>query len=316
MWFIAGQVSEVWDQLGSYELRIEPLPFVMSYLWLFLANILLVLCYQVQLRSFGVGLTFPRCFQIWLMAMPLKYIPGKLGIIAGRIVLHGQVGIGKGLAVAAYLLEGFYILFTGLAVGVFCLAFFNDELRTVGLGLGTLLLLGGFAFLHPRVSPWFLRRGLERFGEHGYIPPMKLSSVFTIYGYYVAIWVVKGLSTYALANSLFPQEPISVPQGISTFALSLLGGSLTVLPGGLGIQEAVGMNLLTNIYTIPEAPLVVSAAFRLHMISGEVAFALLAALWWAVQNGGWQGLLTQFRKVRETEHSMHVVQEEQEADRS
>ena len=78
----------------------------------------------------------------------------------------------------------------------------------------------------------------------------------------LAAWGLEGLGLYVLGG-MFPPSPLNVSAGTGIYAVAVLVGAISFLPGGLGSTEAVMTALLASQgYSVPNA-LVITLACRL-----------------------------------------------------
>ena len=90
-------------------------------------------------------------------------------------------------------------------------------------------------------------------------------------------WAVQGLAFYYLLNSLQTELPLYLAMAI--YAISLLAGALSFVPGGIGTTEAVMALLLLNNGCDTVTAVAVPLISRLSTLWFAVALGLLASLY-------------------------------------
>lgn len=275
VYYLYQNVVANWHEVKEYRPSFEPVSLAIAVSWFVLSNFLMGYGLLRLFREFGFPVSYFRCFLTWVLSLPMKYVPIKVGIVTGRLALHHQWGTPRASTVAAYLMEGFYLLFTGLALGITAAGIWSPEFNRPLLLAGIGLFLAGFAVFHPLALHNILSRAMRRFGNIDAAPKIKLGNAAFLYVYYLMVWCVQGLSTSFFATSLFPEEPMGFLQGLSVYALSLLGGALAILPGGWGFQEGIAQFLIERCYENPQAVAVLPFALRLYMVVGELVFFLI-----------------------------------------
>jgi len=95
----------------------------------------------------------------------------------------------------------------------------------------------------------------------------------------MAAWCVQGLAFYYLLQIL--DFNISLPLAIGIYAISLLAGALSMIPGGIGATEAVMALLLAAAGASTQLAVIIPLISRLSTLWFAVGLGLLASLWLA-----------------------------------
>jgi uncharacterized protein (TIRG00374 family) len=147
----------------------------------------------------------------------------------------------------------------------------------VGAGCSALIALLGLALLPwERLTP---RATLGRFAGalaaiRSLLRPIPL---LTGFGIGLAAWVLEGLGLGVL-SSLAPGTQVDVPTAVGIYAVAVLAGGLSFVPGGLGGTEAVMTALLAAQGLAVSQALLVTLACRLVTLWLAVALGWLAVL--------------------------------------
>ena len=239
---------------------------------------------------FGVQLGIREWLPIQALAWGGRYLPGKLGLLAGKFALLGRgVLDAKRLAYSVLWEQLAFVLSAAVAVALFMgvpfagtpevLASHWEGVRVaVGLvGLGLFLALDTIL---RRIWP-----GARESGR-----ALGAGKRFTLLALYLVPHLIVGAGTYPLLCALIPEAaPLGATGMIGLLALANMAGILAIFaPAGMGVREAVlGLGL------IPFAPLpsvlAFAAVLRLLTLMADVLFFVLAggvALLYRLRNPG------------------------------
>ena len=93
----------------------------------------------------------------------------------------------------------------------------------------------------------------------------------------LAAWSLQGFAFYYLLNVL--DTPLSLSIAMAIYAISLLAGALSFIPGGIGATEAVMYLLLTQVGVDPETALIIPLVNRISTLWYAVMLGLLSSLY-------------------------------------
>jgi glycosyltransferase 2 family protein len=217
-----------------------------------------------------------------------KYVPGKALAIAIRADLAHPFGIPYGVSIIAT----FYEVFTGMAAGalVAALVFLVEPPETeAGLGwhpmwtgialiglCGIPLLPGVFNFVIGRLEARIQAIELYR------LPPVRLKTLAIGLCATGAGWWVQGLSLWAMLQVLSDPPDLTFSWwALCTASIafaSVAGFAIAVIPGGLGVREAI-LTILLRSAGHGENILAAAILLRIVWIGAEILFAL-CTYWW------------------------------------
>ena len=175
-----------------------------------------------------------------------KYIPGKVMLLLMRIERTGRVGMDARVCTLATLLENFIYLISGGLAGLAGLAAFSKELRVEGhlwvlpaCGVALVLLISA---THPAIFYRLMNAALKQFKR----PPvdeahrLRMPELLACVGMFLPCWGFGGLAFWASGRCVAPMLPLSsVVVLMGAFALGVIIGMVSLLPGGAGIREAM-----------------------------------------------------------------------------
>lgn len=208
-----------------------------------------------------------------------KYVPGKAMVVILRTGLVRSDRVDTTVAVASVFVETLTMMAVGAFVAAAILAVqYYEQGQLLLLAIGLMVCVGG-----PTVPPIF-RRVVRFLGARRFNPEIDralagLDYRLMAYGWVTvaAGWAVLGLSLMATLRAMPDARAAGVtfadwPLATACYALALLAGFLSMLPGGLGAREYVLMALLAQPFG--EGTALVSAVLvRLMTLAAEAAFA-------------------------------------------
>lgn len=218
---------------------------------------------------------------IYIAGFALTTTPGKAGE-GMRSVYLARHGVPYAHSLAAFFAERFIDLLTIALLSLLVLVAFSDYMWWVIAPLAVLAALL-FAIRQRRLLAYMQRRTANPDGTlqtllHGLISAW--DRAFALLGHrplYAGLavgllaWAAEGLSLYVIAHGLDIELALSTAIGI--YAISMLVGALSFIPGGLGSTEAV-MVLLLKLSGVDA-----TTALAMTLI------ARVATLWFAVLLG-------------------------------
>ncbi|MDG4552211.1 MAG: lysylphosphatidylglycerol synthase transmembrane domain-containing protein [Candidatus Contendobacter sp.] len=232
------------------------------------------------IAAFGHVLPWRRHFLYYLAGFTLTVTPGKAGEAVRSLYLRGH-GVSYAQSLAALFAERLLDVLAMSLLALLILLVRPDYAWLVAIAWASVLMLGWLV-----TRPWLPDR-LRGWGNgHRYGHPLDrlarlldAAAVLLRPGYFlfglglgVLSWGLEGFSLYLIARAIGVE--LSLAAGIGIYAIAVLAGALSFLPGGLGGTEAVMGGLLV--------------AFG---ADGAVAVAItllcrIATLWFAVVLGG------------------------------
>ncbi len=262
-------------------LRRVGLPVLVAIFTLSLVNYLLRFWrWQRYVAAFGHVLPWRRHFLYYLAGFTLTVTPGKAGEAVRSLYLH-QYGVTYAQSLAALFVERLLDVLAMSLLALLILLARPDYAWLVAIAWGLTLGLGGLVtrpWLPEKLRVWGQGHRYEhRLGQLARLldsAAVLLRPGYLLFGLSLGVlsWGLEGLSLYWIAQEV--GVGVSLETGIGIYAIAVLAGALSFLPGGLGGTEAVMGVLLV--------------AFGADGASA-VAITLLcriATLWFAVALGG------------------------------
>lgn len=245
--------------------------------WAAMAGIL-GLAWTRALKSYvGVSLPAKRWLTIQGAAWAGRYLPGKIGLLAGKMSLVadgtlslGQLGFSVLFEQVAFVLFGSAVVLALVPLLHFDLPFINENLVAalqsplpffLSIAL-TATLFFGFRLVAPR----FGIRVLPEFG-----------SKLTISSLYALAHALPGIGFFLILQGMSLAEPTpTILYSIALLAAANISGALAIFaPAGLGVREAVLAAGLAAWMPFTEA-LAIAAALRVLTVIADILFSIMA----------------------------------------
>jgi glycosyltransferase 2 family protein len=237
--------------------------------------------WHYYLRALGSGISIRNDLRIYLGGFALTTTPGKAGEMARSLWLR-PYGVPAAASLAAFLAERLQdflaiALLSSLGASLYRGAHWLLT-ASFALVVAAIIVLQGAAIVEP-VLRWLAgRRGrlvnaVRRLSEILLLARGCLTPVRFAFGLLTGLlaWGAEALALYVLLQVL--GHPLPPPTAVSIYALSMLAGALSFMPGGLGGSEAT-MIVLLRMFGAP-LPIAVSATLIIR----------LTTLWFAVLLG-------------------------------
>ena len=277
--FIGGaqQIGQALTQITALQLAVILGLSVLNYVLRFLR-------WQHYVASFGHTVPWRRHLAYYLAGFAFTVTPGKAGEAVRSLYLKPH-GIGYAESLAAFFVER---LLDVLAIALLALggAWLFPDYRTFVLlcCLGLILFTGLVAqpALPDCLGAWVLRIGnfrqlklvLQRLSQllHASGQLLTAKKLYAGLALGVLAWLAEGVALYLILKAMNAPLPVGVAIGI--YAVSVLAGALSFLPGGLGSTEIV-MGLLLTLAHI-DMSLAIAATFLCRFTT--LWFAVLIGL--------------------------------------
>jgi uncharacterized membrane protein YbhN (UPF0104 family) len=209
-----------------------------------------------------------------------KYVPGKAVVFVLRIgLIKAAQPLRTGIGVAAIFYETLTTMAVGSVLATAILLFDGaQEWQVTWIAAG--LAAGMIVPLSPIVFNTLLRALSRERGEGTAAAARLHPSRYVLSWLGIAVgWLLMGMSLWAAVQSLAPNEHVTIRElGLYTaaIAMAVVGGFVSMLPGGLGVREIAVMELVKPL--VPDAAVALAAAvlLRLVTLAAEtiVAFAI------------------------------------------
>lgn len=241
-----------WHEVSSAIAKVGLLGIAIALLMSMINYSLRFLRWQGYLKAFGHAIPWKPSFKIYLAGFALTTTPGKAGE-ALRGVLLKPLGVPYPQSFAAFFSERLSDLLAVVLLTLFGLTLYPDA-RTM-IVVGVVLVVIGFAMLSQRRLIEFLAHFVPKQGgklvgflrhlfkvlleaQRCHRPGMLLGATVLS----ILAWSSEALAFYWILSWMGADIPLAF--AVFVYAIAMLAGVLSFMPGGLGGAEAVMIALL------------------------------------------------------------------------
>lgn len=267
--FVTRAIAVHWREFSGLEtaLRIEPAWLVLAGVIVFAAYGLLIAAWRSVIVGWEERLAYRPAVRIWALSNLGRYLPGKVWSVAGLAVLARQSGVAAWAAVGAAVVTQAVAAGSGAAVVA---ATIPGAASPWWLGAaGVIAVVTVAAVAHPAaVRLW------QRFVPGYTLRPLTGPAVVATTAATVFSWVAYGAAFWCVSRGVLGPTSLALGTATGVFALGYVIGLLAiVVPGGVGVREAVFIGALTPALGAGPA-IAVSVASRLLLTATEAVAAL------------------------------------------
>ena len=227
--------------------------------------------FRLLLNAEGIGRR-SREAVVWFQGFALTATPGKLGELSRVQQLHQQLGYPRTPVLHAFLAER---LCDAAAVVIWLALLVPGQLqqRLGPLTSTAVTLIGLAALLALALGRWLWSRR-SHWRQH--LPSGRLArACLPASGVSLGIWGLEAMIVWLLVQAISPAATVNAGRAISIYLLSGTAGMASLLPGGLGVNEAA-TTLLLHQAGIPTS-LALSIAILRRLCSVWLITSLAAA---------------------------------------
>lgn len=241
---------------------------------LFIGFLFEALAWQKTLYVYGLKSSFKASIASVGLSVFGKYIPGKIWVIVGRSAFIAKK-YGHDESETAYISFTTQIisLWVGFLFGILGLILMKDISLAGILATSLWLVLSLILFVKKIQSIIIVIIG-KIIRKQLNIPLLKISLVIKVLPYFIIRWVIFSFSFYLLVQALTLQD-VSWIIGLGYPLAGTLAMAAFIIPGGIGVREAIITGLLISTGLSSQLAVTVGAASRLWYLCGEVFIFLL-----------------------------------------
>lgn len=244
--------------------------------WALMALLLGAAWARVLDTYLGIRLSWRQWLPIQGAAWAGRYLPGKVGLMAGKLVLLERPGVELKPLTFSVLFEQFAFILVGGVVAVIL----SPPLEVYQLeGLGALVAFDtqwwrwGVAVAATAMFFALAHLAAARFAVITRPGALQVALLFTLY---LLVHVTAGLGLHILLKELLGEEAPTFVYSIGLLAVANVAGIAAVfVPAGLGVREVVLALGLSPFLSIEEA-LALSATLRLLTVIADLTFSVAA----------------------------------------
>jgi glycosyltransferase 2 family protein len=255
-------------RVEDYFRTIHWLRFVMSFLLLLSAKLLIIEGSRISVKAEGISLPFWKFLSIFSLTALGKYLPGGMWHLLGRYGAYRSEKIDNNHSLRAMVAENIWINTSAFVGGVTALLLLN---RGVLLANDiNLTAMQAFLLTIPLVVTWVIGMLLtQRYVQSSHT--LKPQSLLRVMAVYFPAWLLFSLSY----GWLFPIVDLATLKlAVGAFPLSWFIGSVSIFaPAGIGVRELA----LTVFYAATEyasLALILASVHRVLWVLAELILGL------------------------------------------
>ena len=271
---IVGSLSE----LPDVDWRWKPVSLCLGVLGIVVFLLINAELWRRLVAALGAQVPPLPASTIWFVSGLGRFVPTSLLTPVIRTAMAEREGVAKRVTLVSIAYEVGLSLCAALVVSAYFIVDLPDlqghSARFLAVGLPII----GLIALQPRVFHRLTAKALERLGRSGVPPALSSRRILEFLALYAGVYVLAGLSTFALGQSIYPMGSDDIVTVLGAFAVGTTIGIIAfVVPAGLVAREAGLAVALTPI--MPTAPAVAIAVLsRVVQIAVEVMLASLTQI--------------------------------------
>jgi hypothetical protein len=271
VWVLASN----WDEALATARAVHPLSLGLSLLVLMAGSAAATMSWQVLLDGLGPPVGIPRGFQIYLVGLLGKYVPGSVWAYLLQMELGKRHGVSRPRVLAASLFAAGIGVVGSLVLGLAALPAISGVDRRL-YWLYAIIPLG-LAVLNPRVMTWMARLVFRLMRRPAPDVALRGRTVAAAFGCVLVAYVMFGLHLWLLANSLAQPTISTLALCIGASGLGMTAGLFAFfMPSGLGAREAVLGAALATVLSVGQAS-ALAVGSRIMFTVSDLALAGMAA---------------------------------------
>ncbi len=274
--FLVYTLYDTWAQLSTYTFTISWGYFFLSYLFLFLHFLLIALAWGLLLRALQKpGVPMLAALRIRTISDFARFLPGRIWFIVARVKLCQKYKVSSAVVAVSALMESFLNILSTILLFLVIFFLIPQEILTRYAFYLLFFLPLPLILMHPRIFQPFLRFA-SRIMKKEYVPSqISYGYLLSLLSVFFLAWVLLGIGFYLMSYSLSPLDLSLLWPLTGVFAISWAAGFLVIiLPGGLGLREAV-MSYLLAFYLPWPVAILLALISRLWLVSGEMVTAFI-----------------------------------------
>ncbi|MBF0225192.1 MAG: flippase-like domain-containing protein [Desulfobacterales bacterium] len=279
--FIARYLYLNWNEVKNFNWHINYSFLCLSMIFLCVPFIMMAFGWYFILIMLKCRVNAWDCVRIYVLSQLARYIPGKIFMFIGRVIMAEKMGVKKTVSSISVFVEA--ILSTsGAFFAILILYMFSSKIRIEWINpfYTAFIIIIGLAALNPKLIKYvliFLLKNKEILDfdwlDFKYYKILLMSTFYTIQ------WILVGISFYFFVSAILGQmiSPKYFFDTACLFLISWLIGFLSfITPGGIGVREAIltaGLQSLVPVYLAG----VIAISSRIWFTVGELLGVIIVS---------------------------------------
>jgi glycosyltransferase 2 family protein len=273
LWFVRGAIVEAWKQLGQQAWHFDIRWLAVAGGLYLLGLVPAALFWHRLLRALGQDVGLGETLRAYFIGHLGKYVPGKAMVIVLRTGLIRGQQVDTGLAVASVFLETLTMMSAGACMAAAILAVSFSPQRPLLWTALVMIVIAGLPTLPPVAARLARLAGIGR-GNPAAADRLAGLPYRTLAGGWLSMavcWLLSGASLAAVLQAMGfdAGRAWQLHLDTATVALGVVGGFVSMMPGGLIVREAVVTGLLGSQLGDAAAALIAAALLRLVWLVAE-----------------------------------------------
>lgn len=276
--YLVQSVWTNWSQIRGHSWHLHSGWLTASVAVLVGSMMAMALGWYAALRELGTAMSPWPAQRIWIVTNFLKYLPGKVWLVIGRILHCQRYGIPKIVTLTSFAYE--YVLFmaSGVIVSACTVPFWLQRGEARAYGWTLLLVPATLIGFHPAIFGPTVNRLLKLAKRPPLARQIRFSRLLLLLLFFCLAWGLFGGAFCLFVMAVHPMPLVAWPTLGGAFMASWILGLLVIFtPGGLGVREGMLMAVLASLcsaYLPAESPqgvaVVLALGSRLWMVLSEV----------------------------------------------
>ncbi|MFA6042371.1 MAG: DUF2079 domain-containing protein [Patescibacteria group bacterium] len=251
-----------------------------------------IFAWQHLSKALGTRLSYREAGQVIMLSDAVRYIPGNVWSVLGRMAQSAKFGMASGTGLYATIIEVAGMLAAAATLGG-AFALFTSDLPSWVRYAGGLGAAGAVvAVFATKLVHRFLAWGMQRMGKQFVAAPIGGQVFCTIFVWELLAWTSYSVGGYLLLRAFQTEAAVSIVLALAALPLSWALGYLSFLtPSGIGVREAV----LAGLLSVSLGPSSVIAATLVRLGATIAEFVCVGIFAWSYIR---QGLVWLWQKIR------------------
>lgn len=274
------------SEIESVVRKINWYYFLLLFSLSFLTFLIKFIKWEYGLSILGIRVGKAHSLQIFMSSLTMSITPGKIGDLLKSYLLKKSDSIPVSKSSPIVLVERITEFLSLLFICLIGIAFLEDWLLSISLILIILVLIS-IVIANENLSNKFLYKfsKIRFFEKHinnliiafsNARLLLKPKSYFVMLLISITAWIVEGLILYLILQGF--NVGLSLTNSILIFAFSILFGSISMIPGGLGLTEGSMTYLLVDSGIANNISIAATILFRIITLWFSLAVGSIALL--------------------------------------
>jgi glycosyltransferase 2 family protein len=275
--FLVTILSKQWSQIQQYEWTFHLGWLFLSILFLTISTLIVTLSSLTVFREFKESISFLKIFNIFNISAPIRYIPGNVWYVAGRMEMFKKHKVSRLTSTVGLFLEIGIGLIAASTLFLFAILLGYDLVNISSTWI-ILIIVTMVISMHPKLFNPIINKLYKLVKKQEINLTWNYESTLEIYIILLSHWILQGLAFFFLVKSIYiTNDTILIPL-IGIYSIAWVLSFLTFIsPGGLGIKEGIMVLFLQSFMPL-DVSIIISLFSRIVTIFHELLMASISIL--------------------------------------